>query len=72
MIEAASKSERLQNITPSKHYMPVVGYVKYYDDYEPKYLLKIETNGAYYYVNYDAYAEKLSWFSNILEYDFEK
>ena len=51
------------------HYMTVIGYTKYlkYDGLSYSYVLEVVSWGKIYYINYDEYAEKLSYFSNILE-----
>lgn len=50
------------------HYMTVVGLYKYADknpmDY--KYILEVVSWGEIYYIDYDEYADKLSYVSNIL------
>ena len=57
-------------LTATGHYATIVGYIKYFDGNKIKYLLKVASNGGLYYVNYDKYSEKISWFSNILEYSY--
>lgn len=50
------------------HYMTVVGLYKYADknpmDY--KYVLEVVSWGDVYYIDYDEYAQKLGYFTNIL------
>ncbi len=53
---------------PSSHYMTVIGLYKYAGD-EPlqcKYILEVVSWGRVYYINYDMYANKLGYCSNIL------
>ena len=49
--------------------MTIIGYTKYlkYDGLSYSYILEVVSWGKIYYINYDEYAEKLSYFSNILE-----
>ena len=51
-----------------KHYMTIIGLYKYLDedstDYQ--YILKVTSWGSVYYIRYDDYVKKLSYFSNIL------
>lgn len=53
---------------PKSHYMTIVGLYKYADknpmDY--KYILEVVSWGEIYYIDYDEYADKLSYVSNIL------
>lgn len=53
---------------PESHYMTIVGLYKYADknpmDY--KYVLEVVSWGEIYYIDYDEYADKLSYVSNIL------
>jgi len=68
-IEDAKKDNRSANPIYS-HYMNVIGYVKYFKNDNSKaysYLLKVVSCGEIYYINYDYYAEHLSYFTNILE-----
>ncbi|MDE6627384.1 MAG: cellulose binding domain-containing protein, partial [Lachnospiraceae bacterium] len=54
--------------TPTSHYMTIVGLHKFATD-QPlhhNYILEVVSWGHVYYINYDIYANKLSWFSNIL------
>lgn len=54
--------------SPESHFMTIVGYVKYLDDSgNYHYLLKIESWGNIYYIDYDEYADALSYVTNILE-----
>lgn len=50
------------------HYMTIVGYQKYIDEtsMDYHYILKVVSLGDVYYVNYDEYAQKLSYVTNIL------
>lgn len=52
----------------TSHYMTIVGYQKYIDDtsMDYHYILKVVSLGDVYYVNYDEYAQKLSYVTNIL------
>lgn len=52
----------------SSHYMTVIGLYKYAGD-EPlqcRYILEVVSWGKVYYINYDMYANKLGYCSNIL------
>lgn len=50
------------------HYMTIVGLYKYNSEkpMQYNYILQVVSWGKTYYINYDMYANKLSWFSNIL------
>lgn len=50
------------------HYMTIVGLYKYSDGqpWNYKYVLEVVSWGKVYYINYDIYAKKLDYFSNIL------
>ncbi|MBQ3601352.1 MAG: VWA domain-containing protein [Lachnospiraceae bacterium] len=50
------------------HYMTIVGVYKYRDisTFEEEYILKVVSWGDIYYINYNKYAEKLSYVTNIL------
>ncbi len=51
------------------HYMSIVGYVIYcYGNSEEKYLLRVESNGDLFYINFDEYAKKISYSNNLLLY----
>lgn len=52
----------------NSHYMTVVGLYKYADKnpMNYKYILEVVSWGDVYYIDYDEYAEKLSYFTNIL------
>ena len=67
--DAKEKKEKGQDDEQCKsHYMTIIGLYRYLDedstDYE--YLLKVTSWGEVYYIRYDDYIEKLSYFSNIL------
>ncbi|MCR5210584.1 MAG: hypothetical protein K6C99_10270 [Lachnospiraceae bacterium] len=66
---AKMKTENIKFQRCDSHYMTIIGYTKYWDEVtnEYKYILKIESWGKIYYINYDKYAESLSYYSNILE-----
>ncbi len=53
----------------NSHYMTIIGYSKFSgkDKKRCSYVLKVVSWGEIYYINYDEYADKLSYFSNILE-----
>lgn len=54
--------------TINNHYMTIIGYSKSGGNGKSySYVLKVVSWGKIYYINYDEYAEKLSYFSNILE-----
>ncbi|MBR3515958.1 MAG: hypothetical protein IKO10_06550 [Lachnospiraceae bacterium] len=55
--------------SPRSHYMTIIGYTKYLRDNgkDYGYILKVESWGNIYYINYDEYAKKISILSNILE-----
>lgn len=62
--EDATKLEEQQS-----HYMTIVGLHKYAGDDYPlqyKYILEVVSWGRIYYIDYDTYAKKLSYLSNIL------
>lgn len=52
----------------ASHYMTIIGLYKYPDGLprNDKYILQVVSWGRVYYINYDRYAEKLDYFSNIL------
>ncbi len=64
----AKENVKIKKSTNS-HYMTIIGYYKYLgkDDKNCSYILKVVSWGEIYYINYDKYADKLSYFSNILE-----
>ena len=68
--EVSVKEKRMsdENERVKQHYMTVIGLSKYYEEetQNPKYLLKVVSWGNIYYIDYDEYADKLSYFSNIL------
>lgn len=52
----------------NSHYMTIIGYSKFSGEKKScSYVLKVVSWGKIYYINYDEYADKLSYFSNILE-----
>ena len=52
----------------NEHYMTIIGYSKTGGNGKSySYVLKVVSWGDIYYINYDEYADKLSYFSNILE-----
>lgn len=53
---------------PHSHYMTITGLMKVLDQdtMEYKTVLKVVSWGEVYYIDYDEYADKLSYFSNIL------
>ncbi len=67
------KSAETTNISDSRgtngHYMTIIGYSKYLQDdgINYRYILKVVSWGEIFYIDYDEYADKLSYFSNILE-----
>ena len=65
----AKVNEDAGDRNPDSHYMTVIGYVKYLKDdgINYSYILEVVSWGKIYYINYDEYAKKLNWFSNILE-----
>lgn len=54
--------------TQPSHYMTIVGLYKYNSEkpMQYNYILQVVSWGKTYYINYDMYANKLSYFSNIL------
>ena len=60
---------RGESASVNSHYMTIIGYSKYLKDdgLEYEYILKVVSWGGIYFINYDDYAKKLSYFSNILE-----
>ena len=68
--DAEAKTNNEDKFYPTNsHYMTIIGYSKYLKDdgIGYSYVLEVVSWGKIYYINYDEYAEKLSWFSNILE-----
>lgn len=69
-LDEASAKNKLKNNcgTVNGHYMTIIGLLKYgrEEDANPKYILKVVSWGRVYYIDYDEYADKLSYFSNIL------
>lgn len=65
-IEAAIKN-KTETFTNS-HYMTITGLYKLLDfpTYRDRYILKIVSWGTEYYIDFNAYAESISYFSNIL------
>lgn len=53
---------------PESHYMTIVGLHKYAGDkpLQDKYILEVVSWGRVYYIDFDTYAKKLSYYSNIL------
>ncbi len=49
-------------LAANAHYMTIIGLLKYREQY----ILKVVSWGNIYYIDYNEYAEKLSFFSNIL------
>ncbi len=66
------KSAEIKNqnaASTNSHYMTIIGYSKYLkeDGINYRCILKVVSWGQIYYIDYDKYADKLSYFSNILE-----
>lgn len=51
------------------HYMTIIGYSKFLREKDKSYtyILEVASWGDIYFINYDEYADNLSYFSNILE-----
>lgn len=64
--EAKTNSGIIKDI--NSHYMTITGLYKCAGDTlaDETYILKVVSWGTEYYINYDQYAEKLSYFNNIL------
>ncbi len=67
-IKSAKAMNEENYKTVKSHYMTIVGYQKYIDEtsMDYHYILKVVSWGDVYYVNYDEYAQKLSYVTNIL------
>lgn len=67
-IEDAKDKKRDDVKNPPSHYMTIVGLYKYADKNPAnyKYILEVVSWGDVYYIDYDEYADKLSYYSNIL------
>lgn len=65
----ADITDKSEDGRTNSHYMTIIGYTRYlkYDGLSYSYILEVVSWGKIYYINYDEYAEKLSYFSNILE-----
>lgn len=66
---ASAEAKNRNNRPVNSHYMTVIGYTKYLkeDGISYSYILKVVSWGDIYYVDYDEYADKLSYVTNILE-----
>ncbi|MCR4651942.1 MAG: hypothetical protein K5662_09360 [Lachnospiraceae bacterium] len=64
-----ARQEESSDEDVKSHYMTIVGYSKYLrdDGINYEYVLKVVSWGKIYYINYDEYADNLSYFSNVLE-----
>ncbi|MDE6213908.1 MAG: hypothetical protein K2M70_10595 [Lachnospiraceae bacterium] len=65
---AKEKTESKDDGTAKSHYMTIIGLHKYASDQpmQYKYILEVESWGHIYYIDYDLYANKLGYCSNIL------
>lgn len=52
----------------TSHYMIIIGLYKYVGErsLQYEYILEVVSWGEVYYIDFDMYAKKLNWFSNIM------
>ena len=63
-----NNSERANPANADSHYMTIIGLYKSLNEQPQKYkyILQVVSWGRVYYIDYDQYAKKLDYFSNIL------
>ena len=68
-LEYAKEKDDNNLESVNSHYMTIIGYSKYIKDdgISYSYILKVVSWGDIYYIDYDEYADKINYFTNILE-----